>query len=219
MVERSLEAELETMRQRAAERATPERAALQAAAIAEIETLVAGRALKVGAQAPLFTLPGAADGRDISLSELLGDGPVVLSFYRGQWCPYCNIELRAFEQRYDEFRALGASVLFVGPETKDKAAMMVEKAETRIPVLYDIDGAVMDAYQLTFEVPELLRPSYERLGLNPGTGWKLPVPATYLIGQDGIIQAGAANPDYRYRMDPEDVLSALREQTGTDAAR
>lgn len=211
MAERTLETELENMRRLAAERTTPERAAQQAEAMAEVERLVAGRALPVGAQAPDFTLRSGSDDRGVSLSGLLSSGPVVLSFYRGQWCPYCNVELRAFQQRYDEFRALGAEVLFVGPETQDNAARMIEKAETLIPVLYDIDGSVMDAYGLTFEVPESLRPMYERFGLNPATGWKLPVPATYLIGQDGVIRAGSANADYRYRMDPEDLIAALRE--------
>ncbi len=212
MVERPLEFELERMREAAVSRLTPERAAIQAEARSEIERQVAGRALAAGATAPDFTLRAAPDGRVISLSQLLAKGPVVVSFYRGQWCPYCNVELRAFQLRYPDFRALGAEVLFIGPETEDNALNMVEKTETTIPVLFDLDGSVMDAYGLTFEVPESLRPGYERFGLNPGTGWKLPVPATYLIGQDGVILAGAAVADYRYRMEPDDLLDALRSR-------
>lgn len=214
MGERTLEAELERMREVAAARATPERAALQAEAIAEIERIVAGRALSVGATAPDFTLRAADDNREVSLSRLLGQGPIVLSFYRGQWCPYCNVELRAVEQRYPEIRALGAEVLFIGPETRENAAKMIEKAEATVPVLYDFDGDVMDAYGLTFEVPESLRPMYERFGfpdLNTATGWKLPIPATYVVRPDRVIAASFANADYRYRMDPEDILAALRE--------
>ncbi len=214
MGERTLEAELENMRAVAAARANPERAALQAEAIAEIERLVAGRALAAGAKAPDFTLRAASDDREVSLSGLLARGPVVLSFYRGQWCPYCNVELQAVEQRYEDIKALGAEVLFIGPETRDNATKMIEWAEATLPVLYDIDGDVMEAYGLTFEVPESLRRGYERFGfpdLNTSTGWKLPVPATYVVRPDRVIAASFANADYRYRMDPEDILAALRE--------
>lgn len=214
MGERTQEAELEKMREVAAARATPERAALQAEAIAEIDRLVSGRALATGAKAPDFSLRAAEDDRDISLSGLLARGPVVLSFYRGQWCPYCNVELRAVEQRYADIKALGAEVLFIGPETRENAAKMIEKAEAAVPVLYDVHGDVMDAYGLTFEVPESLRSMYERVGfpdLNTATGWKLPVPATYVVRPDGVIAVSFANADYRYRMDPEDIITALRE--------
>ncbi len=91
---------------------------------------------------------------------------------------------------------------------------MIEKTESTVPVLYDVDGDVMDAYALTFEVPESLRPMYERFGfpeLNATTGWKLPIPATYVIGHDRVVAASFANADYRYRMDPEDIVAALRE--------
>lgn len=214
MGERTLEAELENMRAVAAARATPERAALQAEAIAEIERIVAGRALPVGAKAPDFTLRAAGDDKDVSLSGLLAQGPVVLSFYRGQWCAYCNVELRAVEQRYADIRALGAEVLFIGPETRENAAKMIENTEATVPVLYDVEGDVMDAYGLAFEIPESLRPMYERFGfpdLNTATGWKLPVPATYVVKPDRVIAASFANADYRYRMDPEDIMTALRE--------
>lgn len=216
MGNRILEAELEKIREVAAARATPDRAALQAEAIAEIERAVAGRALPVGAKAPDFKLRAASDDREVSLTGLLETGPVVVSFYRGQWCPYCNVELRAIEQRYADIKELGAEVLFVGPETRENATKMIEKTESTIPVLYDIHGDVMDAYGLTFEVPESLRPMYERFGfpeLNAATGWKLPIPATYVIGPDRVVAASFANPDYRYRMDPEDIIAALREVT------
>lgn len=213
MGERTLETELERMREVAAARATPERAALQAEAIAEIERVVAGKALPTGARAPDFTLRSASDDREVTLSALLRSGPVVVSFYRGQWCPYCNVELRAVEERYAEIKALGAEVVFIGPETRENAAKLIEKTESTVPVLYDVDGDVMDAYGLTFEVPESLRPMYERFGfpeLNGGTGWKLPIPATYVVGPDRVVAASFANADYRYRMDPEDIIVALR---------
>lgn len=213
MGERTLETELERMRAAAAARATPERAALQAEAIAEIERLVAGKALPTGARAPDFTLRSASDDREVTLSSLLRSGPVVVSFYRGQWCPYCNVELRAVEERYAEIKALGAEVVFIGPETRENAAKMIEKTESTVPVLYDVDGDVMDAYGLTFEVPEWLRPAYERFGfpeVNGATGWKLPIPATYVIGPDRVVAARFANADYRYRMEPEDIIAAVR---------
>jgi peroxiredoxin len=163
---------------------------------------------------PDFTLRAAGDNREVSLSKLLGQGPVVLSFHRGQWCPYCNVELRPVEQRYPEIRGLGAEVLFVEPETRENAAKLIEKSEATLPVLYDIDGDVMDAFGLTVEVPQSLRPIYDRFGfpdLNSATGWKLPVPATYAIRKDRGIVASFANADYRYRMDPDDIITVLRK--------
>lgn len=208
--QRRLDEELENLRALAAARATPERAALQAEALAEIDRVVAGRAIGAGTRAPAFTLLSATSGATVELIGLLREGPVVLSFYRGQWCPYCNVELRAIEERYGEIKDLGAEVLFIGPETTEKARMIVEKNAASVPVLCDSDGEVMAAYGLVFEVPESLRPMYERLELNPATGWKLPVPATYVIRQDGIIASAFTNADYRFRMDPEDIIAALK---------
>lgn len=202
------------MRAVARARATPESAAAQAEALAEIERAVAGRALKAGDRAPDFSLRSSPGGEEYRLSALLARGPVVLSFYRGQWCPYCNVELRIFQEAAETIRDLGAEVLFIGPETPENAARMVEKSGSAIPVLCDTDGKVMEVYGLVFEVPEIIRPMYQRFGfpdLNPATGWKLPLPATYIVAPDGIIAAGFAQADYSQRMDPADVMAVLHQ--------
>lgn len=122
------------------------------------------------------------------------------------------LELQGLQQRYEEIRSLGAEVFFVGPETRDNAQRFMEKGRASIPILYDRDGRVMDAYRIVWEVPPDLRPFYARVGLeeaNPETGWKLPVPATYVVGRDRRIHAAYVNADYTYRMEPQEVVEAL----------
>lgn len=208
-----LENELGRLRAMAAERmpAALQQATEEAATILERD--VVSKALNVGEKAPDFSLRDAADDRFVWLSEELSQGPVVLSFYRGQWCPYCNLELQGMQRHYQEMRDLGASVYFVGPETRDHAQMLLEKSGTEIPLLYDIDGSVMNDYRIAFSVPESLRPMYSRFGLpdaNPITGWTLPIPATFVIAQDGEVIARFVNADYSRRMEPAEIIAALK---------
>lgn len=109
---------------------------------------------------------------------------------------------------------LGATLFLVGPETEADARKMLARNETDIPILLDGDGAVMDAWGLSFDLPERLRPMYRRgLGFpdrNPATGWRLPVPATFVVDRAGIIRARHCLADYRYRMEPRDILAAIR---------
>lgn len=205
----TLEEELAGLRARAAAAASPERLALLASTHAQLEREVVALALDVGELAPDFALRTAVDNREVRLSTELQAGPVVLCFYRGQWCPYCNLELQAIQRRKAAFDALGAQVFFIGPETRDNSMKMVEKSEAVIPVLYDLDGAVMDAFRISFVQPEALRRA-DAEAWNPRTGWKLPIPATYVIGRDGKVIARFITADYRYRAEPEAILEALR---------
>lgn len=208
-----LTARLAELRESSAARTTAERRAAMQALFEELEATVVEDALAVGEYVPDFILRTANDHREVRLAEELSKGPVVLSFYRGQWCPYCNLELQAIQQHLDHIRALGAQVFFIGPETHDNALAMTEKTYATVPLLYDLDGAVMDAFRITFTQPEALR----REGAepwNPNTGWKLPVPATYVIDPIGMVVARFINPDYRYRMDPADIVGVLRELRG-----
>jgi len=123
------------------------------------------------------------------------------------------LELQGLQRRYDELLSLGARVFFVGPQTSDDAIAAMDKAQATIPILLDRDGAVMRAFGIAFTLPDELHAGYERLGfpdLNPGTAWDLPVPATYVISQDGTIVAGYVNADYTHRMEPEEIVSAVR---------
>ena len=122
------------------------------------------------------------------------------------------MELQGLQRRHDELRDLGARLFFVGPETEEDARKLLANVETDISVLRDSDGAVMDAYGISFELPERLKAAYRGLGFpdrNPETGWRLPVPATFVIDQSGVIRSRHCLADYRYRMEPRDVVAAV----------
>lgn len=212
--EQSVAEEFEQLRARARERTSPEMQEMQQRALDQTERETAGKALDVGAIAPDFTLRRADDDREVRLYDALDAGPVVLSFYRGQWCPYCSLELRGLERHYSEIQDAGAQVFYVGPETRDKANEMLIKTESSIPVLYDLDGAVMEAYGVGFDLPDFLHPMYERFGFpdqNELTGWRLPVPATYIIDRDRVVRARHFDVDYKQRMDPVEIVARVKE--------
>ena len=119
------------------------------------------------------------------------------------------------QQIDEEIRRLGGRIYFIGPETEENALALMEKSRATIPLLYDRDGAVMEAYRLAFEVPEGLRPGFEEDDLtlpqlNPQTGWKLPIPATFVVDGDQRIRARHVNADYTRRMEPADIVAAVR---------
>ena len=201
----------------AAQRAGSNQAAVEIIAAANEQLQAAGVApgLDVGEHAPLFSLPDA-DGVIVTLSDRLAAGPVVLTFYRGAWCPYCNIALRMLQQNLLSIRSLGASLVAISPQQPDEALTMREKHELEFDVLSDSDQAVAAAYRVRFRVP----PEIEDVHLNVfkkdistfnGDGsWNLPVPATFVIDREGIVRARHVEADYTQRMEPTDVLEALR---------
>lgn len=118
------------------------------------------------------------------------------------------------QQAHDEIRGLGAEVFFIGPETRENAIKMMEKQHASIPLLYDRDCSVMRSYGLSFELPVYMQPFLQAMGLpeaNPETGWQLPIPATYVLDQQGVVRARHLNADYTFRMEPGDVIKALKE--------
>ncbi|MEM1055641.1 MAG: peroxiredoxin-like family protein [Bacteroidota bacterium] len=175
--------------------------------------MAASGALGVGDTAPDFALPGV-DGETVQLSTLLQSGPVVLTFYRGAWCPYCNTQLRDYQESLREIEAQGATLVAISPQTPDSSLTVQEKNDLAFPVLSDAEGAVSDAYGLTFEVDEATRERYAAVGVdleqyNGTDGWKLPVPGTYVIAQDGTIQAAFVEADYTQRASVRQILDAL----------
>ena len=180
------------------------------------------RALKAGDFAPDFELPGV-DGRAIRLSALLREGPVVVSFYRGGWCPYCNLELRALQSIGPQIKALGAHLLAVPPERPDESLSTAEKNALAFLVLSDVGNQVARRFRITFDLAEALRPIYSRLGhalpdRNGDNSWSLPIPATYIIGQEGRIVLAFVDIDYRSRLDPVEVIKALQKLRSHAAA-
>lgn len=211
----TLEARLATLRHAAAER-LPQLAELEQRLAAELAKSVVPRVPEIGDRAPDIALR-AAFGRTLHLSWALDRGPVIVCFYRGHWCAYSNVQLQEYECAYDGIRTLGADVYFVGPETAVNGRKMGEKWGGNVPVLCDSEGAAMDAYNLAYEVPAYLHEEFARLGLpdlNPATGWRLPVTATFVVDQLGVIRARHVDGDLTRRMEPEEAIAALRKVTG-----
>ncbi|GGU17767.1 peroxiredoxin-like family protein [Streptomyces violascens] len=173
----------------------------------------ADRALTVGAQAPRFSLP-AANGATVTLDGLLADGPVVLTFYRGAWCPYCNIALRSLQQHHSQITARGAQLVAVSPQVPDESLSLTEKHELAFPVLSDLGSDTAKQYGLAFDLPHDLAGVYDKLGfdlqrVNAGHPRTLPLPATYVIDPEGTIRWAFVHTDYTTRAEPADILAAL----------
>ncbi|AEM84242.1 peroxiredoxin-like family protein [Streptomyces violaceusniger] len=189
-------------------RAIKERAARELA-----ESGQGKRALAVGARAPHFSLPSAT-GRTVTLEALLSRGPLVLTFYRGAWCPYCNMTLRSLQQHHGDISARGAQLVAVSPQTPDESLSHSEKQELDFDVLSDIGSATARRYGLAFQVPDELAAHYARSGLdlervNDGHARVLPIPATYVIDRSGTVRWAFVDTDFTVRAEPADVLTAL----------
>lgn len=184
------------------------------AALDEVATSGAAPGLEVGDNAPVFVLPNAV-GQAVDLRQRLESGPVVLSFYRGEWCPYCNLELRALQAALTRFKAYAASVIAISPQAPDHALSVAAKNALTFDVLSDTDQAVIRAYRLQFTIPADLKDLYLNTFHNDLTtqtadgSWALPIPATFVIDRGGIIRARHMSVNYRTRMDPDDIEAAL----------
>lgn len=177
---------------------------------------IVDRSLKPGDRIPDFTLPNHL-GQHRRISELLADSVLVLNFYRGGWCPYCNMELNALQKALPDLRANGAELVAISPELPDMALDTRARHELEFEVMSDIGNHVAEAFGLTFELPEQLRPIYTRLGIdipayNGDDTFVLPVPASYVVDRDGVIRYRFVNVDYTKRLEPEDLLRVLRGQ-------
>jgi peroxiredoxin len=166
-----------------------------------------------GSKATEFSLPNA-HGKSVSLSDLLRTGPVVISFYRGNWCPYCNIALRSLQQALPDITAAGAHLVAISPQTPDNSLSTAEKHELEFEVLSDANAMVAGEYGVAFEIPQYLRDIYEMFGhplpkFNGEGVHKIPVPASFVVDQDQTIRYRFANADYTRRADPNEMLSVL----------
>jgi len=173
----------------------------------------ADRALTVGAPAPRFSLPSTT-GQSLALEHLLADGPVVLTFYRGAWCPYCNIALHSLQQHHDAITARGARLVAVSPQIPDESLSLAEKHDLAFDVLSDIGSDTAKQYGLAFDLPDDLAAVYDKLGfdlqrVNGGHPRTLPLPATYVMDRDGVIRWAFVNSDYTTRAEPADIIAAL----------
>ena len=171
-------------------------------------------ALKVGEKAPSFTLPDAL-GRPVSLAGLLQQRPAVVTFYRGEWCPYCNLQLHAYQQALPQIKELGASLVALSPQTPDHSLSLSEKHELAFPVLSDQGNQVARQFGLVYSLEGQTRTLLKSLGsdipaFNGDESWELPVPGTFIISQDGTIRLTYADADYTHRLEPSALLDGLR---------
>ncbi|WP_342051415.1 MULTISPECIES: peroxiredoxin-like family protein [unclassified Cupriavidus] len=173
----------------------------------------AERAIHAGDHAPAFVLQDQND-RTVSSAELLAQGPLIVTFYRGVWCPYCNIELQALNELLPQFRALGANIVAISPQKPVNSRKSVRQNQLDFPVLSDVRGETGAAFGLRFALPDYLVALYQTLGndlpaFNDDPSWTLPMPARYVIGQDGVVLYAEVNPDYTRRPEPADMLPVL----------
>ncbi|MGZ4415040.1 MAG: peroxiredoxin-like family protein [Gaiellaceae bacterium] len=188
---------------------------------ARLAAMAVPDAVRVGDGAPNFELPNAR-GEKVRLSAALASGPVVLVFYRGAWCPYCNTYLRALQEGLEELTALGATLVAISPQSPDSTAAFVAEKGFDFGVLSDVGSHVASDYGLTFEFAEVDKELFLAVGndlrkVNGSDTWMLPVPATYVIDVNGQIQYAHIDPNYTQRPDLTEILAALREITARSA--
>jgi peroxiredoxin len=175
------------------------------------------RARKAGDVAPSFSLKDP-EGNVVSSNELLKKGPLIVGFYRGVWCPYCNLELQALEAAKPAFDKYSASLLAISPQTAPNSRKSVRQNKLTFPILSDVKGKVGAAFGLRFELPDYLVELYKNLKndlptFNDDQSWTLPMPARYVIGRDGTITYSEVNPDYTHRPEPDDLIPVLQQAT------
>ncbi len=197
---------------------TPEERAVMQRAKASLARRMPDPGIKVGQHAPDFSLANAF-GQPVKLSDALKKGPVVLVFYRGAWCPFCNMHLHALQTSLPQFKRYGAQLIAITPQKPDKSAAQVKQDNYPFEVLSDLDSTVMKAYRLYFEVDDEVAAVYKKHGLDlteyNGEGRNvLPVPGTFVIDTQGIVRAMHADQDYTQRMEPDAIVAALRSLSG-----
>jgi len=190
------------------------------------DELIAGRqaerALKAGDHAPAFVLPDA-DGGKVSSKDLLAKGALVVTFYRGAWCPYCNMDLQALESAAADIRALGSTLVAISPQTPANSRKSQRDNHLSFPILSDHGGEVAASFGLRWRLQDDLKKIMSSFGVdlaafNGEPSWTLPMPARYVIAQDGTIAYAEVNPDYTRRPDPSELTPTLRRLREAAAA-
>ena len=169
--------------------------------------------LKVGEKAPLFSAKNQ-NGSKIDLKKLLKKGDVVLLFYRGQWCPYCNQQLKKVNDSLQYLSAKGATVLAITPENKENIQKTIEKTNANFSIIEDLNLAIMKQYKVNFAVDESTIVKYKNYGIdfnkvNGSNAANLPVPATYIIGKNGKIKYAFFDVNYTKRASVKDIIEHL----------
>jgi peroxiredoxin len=183
----------------------------------------AERSRRAGDTAPQFSLKDA-NGNTVNSSDLLAMGPLVVTFYRGVWCPYCNMDLQALEEVRSEIEARGAKMVAISMQIATNSRKAIDKNKLGFPILIDPRGELADDFGIRFALPDYLVDVYKGVFrtdlavINDDPAWTLPMPARYVIGQDGVIAYAEVNPDYTRRPEPSELLPTLDLLRTTKAA-
>jgi peroxiredoxin len=198
---------------------------VHARAVAELQQSgIAERALQPGSEAPEFELPDQ-NGRLVRSSDILAQGPLVVSFIRGRWCPFCVGQMEAINAVTPQIQNLGASMVAISPQTVHQNYLMADQHRLQFPLLSDAGNKVAKRFGLAYRVPDYQQEVYERAFVNlpfvnGDPSWELPIPATYIIGRCKSASEGdratqvlyaSANPDYTDRPEPADILRFLAQ--------
>jgi peroxiredoxin len=219
----SLQDQLDQITQNTRALVQPERLALSEQMIANLfSTGIEDRILPVGAQAPTFTLEDARTKKPVNSDDLLALGPLVINFFRGRWCPYCVTELETWRELHPQLRERGALLVAISPQTTRQNDFALQQHALTFPLLADPGCTVAEQFGLAYTVPPeyrryfqsiLINIPFNNAGLNyhtaTETSWRLPLPATVVIAQDGTILFTRAHADFRVRPEPAEVLAAL----------
>ncbi len=188
--------------------------------LAAAEDLRAGspdrKSIMAGDVAPDFALPNQHN-RIVRLSDRLANGPVVVLFARGGWCPFCTLTLRAYQAALPDIHAAGADLLAITPQPADTCSAVAERDLLAFPMLSDFGNQVADQYGVAYELAPVLQKVYRRLGhdlprLNKTDDWRVPLPATFIIGPDGHVLTASVEPVAHRRLDPAEVVRVLQER-------
>ncbi|AXG75306.1 AhpC/TSA family protein [Flavobacterium arcticum] len=214
-VERTLKANLDTKKANFEEKASDEKKKIYAEGIQSVvDSKIVENALQVGDTAMNFTLKNASN-EEVNLYDELEKGPVVLMWYRGGWCPYCNLTLQYMQQSLPEFKEQGANLLALTPELPDSSISTKEKNELEFQVLSDIDNKVAKEYKVVYKLTDDVAKSYENSfelsKYNGNDDAELPLAATYVIGKDKVIKYAFLDAEYRNRAEPKDIIAALKK--------
>ncbi|MCC8438539.1 AhpC/TSA family protein [Brevibacillus sp. M2.1A] len=182
--------------------------------IRELQEKGTAKGLKVGSIAKDFVLKDTL-GKDISLYEELVRGPVILTFYRGSWCPFCNRQLKAYQEILPKIQSIGAQLIAISPQVPDHSLSMEEKEGLSFKIVSDPKGIVAAKYNVLYEVPEYIKELYLQANIdlkeyNGTDHWILPVPATFMIDESGIVRFAHSDPDYTKRLEPADLIWGLQ---------
>ena len=169
--------------------------------------------IKIGQDAPEFEALDQ-NGKTLKSTDLLKEKQLIVVFYRGQWCPYCNRHLSELQDHLEDFQKSGAQIVAITPERTENINKTLDKTKADYPILWDKDNSIMKAFGVDFVLPENLQEKYKTYGVdlteaNGNTSQTLPVPATFVIGKNGKIKYLQYDPDYKNRSTAKEILKHL----------